>query len=174
MGAIVFATDVRLASKEQVESLGGKFLTVEGAENLESEGGYAKEATEDFKKKQEELLKETLRKIDIVVCTALVPGKKAPIIIKKDMIDVMPSGSVIYDLAASQGGNAEITKVNEIVEKNGVKIMGEANILNKLPVSASNLYAKNMFNYVNNLFDKEKKVFDINLEDEIIEKTKIK
>ena len=99
LGAIVFATDVRLASKEQVESLGGKFLTVEGAENLETKGGYAKEATEDFKKKQEELLKETLKKIDIVICTALIPGKKAPIIIKKDMIDVMPSGSVIYDLA---------------------------------------------------------------------------
>ena len=174
MGAIVFATDVRLASKEQVESLGGKFLTVEGAENLETEGGYAKEATEDFKKKQEELLKETLKKTDIVICTALIPGKKAPIIIKKDMIDVMSSGSVIYDLAAIQGGNSELTKVNEIINSNGVNIMGESNILNKLPVSASNLYAKNMFNFVNNLFDKDKKAFEINLEDEIIERTKIK
>ena len=116
MGAIVFATDVRLASKEQVESLGGKFLTVEGSENLETEGGYAKEASEDFKKKQEELLKETLKKIDIVICTALIPGKKAPIIIKKDMIEVMQNGSVIYDLAASQGGNSELTKVNEVVD----------------------------------------------------------
>ena len=174
MGAIVYATDVRLASKEQVESLGGKFLTIEGAENQETEGGYAKEATDDYKKKQEELLKETLRKIDIVICTALIPGKKAPLIIKKDMIEVMPSGSVIYDLAASQGGNSELTKVDEIIDNNGVKIMGEANILNKLPVSASNLYAKNIYNFVNNLFDKEKKSFEINLEDEIIEKTKIK
>ena len=174
MGAIVFATDVRLASKEQVESLGGKFLTVEGAENLETEGGYAKEASEEFKKKQEDLLKDTLKKIDIVICTALIPGKKAPIIIKKDMIDVMPNGSVIYDLAAAQGGNSELTKVDEIVEINGVKIMGETNILNKLPVSASNLYAKNIFNFINNLFDKEKKTFEINLEDEIIEKTMIK
>ena len=174
LGAIVFATDVRLASKEQVESLGGKFLTVEGSENLETKGGYAKEATEDFKKKQEELLKETLKKIDIVICTALIPGKKAPIIIKKDMINVMPSGSVIYDLAAVQGGNSELTKVNEIINSNGVNIMGESNILNKLPVSASNLYAKNMFNFINNLFDKDKKAFEINLEDEIIEKTKIK
>ena len=174
MGAIVFATDVRLASKEQVESLGGKFLVVEGSENLETEGGYAKETSEDFKKKQEELLKETLRKIDIVICTALVPGKKAPIIVKKHMIEIMPSGSVIYDLAASQGGNAELTKVDEIIEANGVRIMGEANILNKLPVSASNLYAKNMFNFINNLFDKEKKTFQINLEDEIIEKTMVK
>ena len=174
LGAIVFATDVRLASKEQVESLGGKFLTVEGAENLETEGGYAKEASEDFKKKQEELLKETLKKIDIVICTALIPGKKAPLIIKKDMIDVMPSGSVIYDLAAIQGGNSELTKVNEIINSNGVNIMGESNILYKLPVSASNLYAKNMFNFINNLFDKDKKAFEINTEDEIIEKTQIK
>ena len=174
MGSIVYATDVRLASKEQVESLGGKFLTVEGAENLELKGGYAKEASDEFKKKQEELLKETLRKIDIVICTALIPGKKAPIIIKKEMIDVMQNGSIIYDLAASQGGNSELTKVDEIIESKGVKIMGEQNILNKLPVSASNLYAKNMFNYINNLYDKEKKTFNINLEDEIIEKTKVK
>ncbi len=157
MGAIVYATDVRIASKEQVESLGGKFLTVEGSENLETEGGYAKETSVDFKKKQEELLKETLKKIDIVICTALIPGKKAPIIIKKDMIDVMQSGSIIYDLAASQGGNSELTKVDEIIETNGVKIMGETNILNKLPVSASNLYAKNIYNFVNNLYDKKKK-----------------
>ena len=174
MGAIVFATDVRLASKEQVESLGGKFLIVEGAENLETEGGYAKEASEDFKKKQENLLKETLKKIDIVICTALIPGKKAPIIIKKDMIDVMSSGSLIYDLAASQGGNSELTKVDEVIDSNGVKIMGEKNILNKLPVSASNLYAKNLFNFISNLFDKEKKNFNINLEDEIIKKTLVK
>ncbi len=173
MGAIVFATDVRLASKEQVESLGGKFLTVEGSENLETKGGYAKETSEEFKKKQEELLKETLKKIDIVICTALIPGKKAPVIIRKDMIDVMQSGSVIYDLAASQGGNAELTKVDEVVNLNGVNILGEANILNKLPVSASNLYAKNMYNFINNLFNKEKKTFEINLEDEIIQKTKI-
>ena len=174
MGAIVFATDVRMASKEQVESLGGKFLTVEGSDNLETEGGYAKEASEDFKKKQEELLSETLKKIDIVICTALVPGKKAPLIIKENMFNNIQSGSVIYDLAAIQGGNTAFTEVNKVVEKNGVKIMGESNILNKLPVSASNLYAKNMFNFVNNLFDKENKKININLQDEIIEKTLIK
>ncbi len=174
MGAIVFATDVRMASKEQVESLGGKFLTVEGAENLETKSGYAKEASDDFKKKQEQLLIDTLKKIDIVICTALIPGKKAPIIIKKNMIDVMSAGSVIYDLAASQGGNSELTKVDQIVDNNGVKIMGETNILNKLPVSASNLYSKNMFNFINNLFDKEKKSFEIDLEDEIIVNTKVK
>ena len=174
MGAIVFATDVRMASKEQVESLGGKFLTVEGSENLETDGGYAKETSEDFKKKQEELLKETLKKIDVVICTALIPGKKAPIIIKKDMIDEMQSGSIIYDLAAIQGGNTELTQVDKIVDAKGVKILGEKNILNKLPVSASNLYAKNMYNFVSNLYDKEKKQININLEDEIISKTLIK
>ena len=174
MGAIVFATDVRMASKEQVESLGGKFLTVEGAENLETEGGYAKEASEDFKKKQEELLSDTLKKIDIVICTALIPGKKAPIIIKEDMINNMKAGSIIYDLAAIQGGNTAHTKVDEIVDKNGVKIMGESNILNKLPTSASNLYAKNVFNFVSNLYDKENNKININLEDEIIDKTLIK
>ena len=174
MGAIVFATDVRMASKEQVESLGGKFLTVEGAENLETEGGYAKEASDDFKKKQEELLSETLKKIDIVICTALIPGKKAPVIIKEDMIDNMQPGSIIYDLAAIQGGNTAHTKVDEVVDKKGVKIMGESNILNKLPTSASNLYAKNVFNFVSNLYDKENKKININLDDEIIEKTLIK
>ncbi len=174
MGAIVFATDVRMASKEQVESLGGKFLTVEGAENLETEGGYAKEASDDFKKKQEDLLSETLKKIDIVICTALIPGKKAPIIIKENMISNMQAGSVIYDLAAIQGGNTSHTEVDKIIDKNGVRIMGETNILNKLPVSASSLYAKNVFNFVSNLYDKEKKKININLEDEIINKTLIK
>ena len=174
MGAIVFATDVRLASKEQVESLGGKFLTVEGSENLETEGGYAKEASDDFKKKQEDLLSETLKKIDIVICTALIPGKKAPLIIKENMINNMQPGSVIYDLAAIQGGNTAFTEVNKIVKKNNVKIMGESNILNKLPITASSLYAKNIFNFVDNLIDKENKKININLEDEIIEKTLIK
>ena len=174
MGAVVFATDVRMASKEQVESLGGKFLTVEGSENLETSGGYAKETSDDFKKKQEELLSETLKKIDIVICTALIPGKKAPIIIKDNMVNNMQSGSVIYDLAAIQGGNTGFTEVDKIIDINGVKIMGERNILNKLPVSASSLYAKNVFNFVDNLLDKKSKKININLEDEIIEKTLIK
>tara|TARA_B100000700_G_scaffold222068_1_gene244605 strand:- start:1641 stop:2729 length:1089 start_codon:yes stop_codon:yes gene_type:complete len=174
MGAIVFATDVRIASKEQVESLGGKFLTVEGAENLETKGGYAKEATEDFKKKQENLLAENLKKIDIVICTALIPGKKAPIIIKENMINNMQPGSIIYDLAASQGGNTALTEVDKIVNIKGVKIMGEKNILNKLPVSASNLYSKNLYNFVLNLYDKENKKININMEDDIIKSTLVK
>ena len=174
MGAIVYATDVRLASKEQVESLGGKFLVVEGAESLETEGGYAKETSDDFKKKQEELLADTLKKIDVVICTALIPGKKAPKIINEQMISEMMPGSVIYDLAASQGGNAAYTKPNEIIDKQGVLIVGESTILNKLPTSASNLYAKNLFNFVLNLYDKENKKININLEDEIIKKTLVK
>ncbi len=174
MGAIVFATDVRMASKEQVESLGGKFLTVEGAENLETGGGYAKEASDEFKIKQEKLLGETLKKIDIVICTALIPGKKAPVIIKDSMIKNMQTGSVIYDLAAVQGGNTAFTEADKVIDKNGVTIMGETNILNKLPISASSLYSKNVFNFVANLFNKENKKININLEDEIIEKTLIK
>ena len=170
----MYATDVRMASKEQVESLGGKFLTVEGSENLETEGGYAKEASDDFKKKQEELLGETLKKIDIVICTALIPGKKAPVIIKDKMIKDMRPGSVVYDLAAIQGGNTAFTEADKVIVKNGVRIMGESNILNKLPTSASNLYAKNVFNFVSNLYDKENDKININLEDEIIEKTLIK
>ena len=174
MGAIVLATDVRMASKEQVESLGGNFLTVEGFENLETEGGYAKETSEEFKKKQEKLLSETLKKIDIVICTALIPGKKAPLIIKENMLKNMKPGSVIYDLAAVQGGNVALSEVDKVIEKNGVKIIGERNILNKLPTSSSSLYAKNIFNFISNLYDKENKKININLEDEIISKTIIK
>ena len=128
----------------------------------------------NLKKKQEELLAETLKKIDIVICTALIPGKKAPLIIKDNMVSNLKSGSIIYDLAAIQGGNAAFTEVDKIVIKDGVKIMGETNILNKLPVSASNLYSKNVLNFVLNLYDKENKKVNINLEDEIIEKTIIK
>ena len=123
---------------------------------METEGGYAKEASDDFKQKQEELLSETLKKIDVVICTALIPGKKAPVILKEKMLDNMKPGSIIYDLAASQGGNTSATKVDEVVIRNGVKIMGDSNILNKLAVSASNLYSKNIYNFILNLYDKEK------------------
>ena len=109
-----------------------------------------------------------------MICTALIPGKKAPVIIKDNMIDNMKTGSVIYDLAAVQGGNTAFSEVDKIVNKDGVRIMGETNILNKLPVSASTLYAKNVFNFVANLYDRENKKININLKDEIIEKTLIK
>ena len=114
-----------------------------------------------------------MKKIDIVICTALIPGKKAPVIIKESMIKNMQPGSVIYDLAAVQGGNTAVTKADEEVDLNGVKIMGEKNILNKLPVSSSSLYAKNVFNFVTNLYDKDNNKININLEDEIISKTKV-
>ena len=119
-------------------------------------------------------MSETLKKIDIVICTALIPGKKAPVIIKEYMIDSMQPGSIIYDLAAVQGGNTAFSEVDKIVNKNGVRIMGETNILNKLPISSSSLYAKNVLNFVTNLYDTENKKININLKDEIIEKTLIK
>ena len=173
LGAIVSATDVRAVAKEQVESLGGKFLTVEGGENLETAGGYAKEAGEDFKKKQSELLKSAVKKNDIIICTALVPGKKAPRILSEEMVKSMKPGSIIYDLAVSQGGNSAFSESDKVNIINGVKIMGSKNILNNLALTASNLYAKNLYNFVNNLYSKEKKDIYINLEDEIINKTLI-
>ena len=132
LGAIVSATDVRAVAKEQVESLGGKFLTVEGAENLETSGGYAKEASEEFKKKQAELLEDSVKKNDIIICTALIPGKKAPKIISENMVKSMKPGSIIYDLAVSQGGNSAFSQADKINVVNGVKIMGEKNKLNNL------------------------------------------
>jgi len=173
LGAIVLATDVRLASKEQVESLGGKFLMVEGSENLETKGGYAKEAGEDFKKKQAQMLENATSKSDIIICTALIPGKPAPRIINEKMIDNMKPGSVIFDLAVTQGGNAAYSEKDKVVVKKGVKIIGIANVMNKLPLTASNLYAKNIFSFVRNLYSKEKKQFVINMGDEIIKNTLI-
>ena len=149
------------------------FLFVEGAENLETTEGYAKEANEDFKKKQQELLKNSLKKNDIVICTALIPGKKAPRIISEDMVKSMKPGSIIYDLAVVQGGNAAFSEADKINIMNGVKIMGSKNILNNLALTATNLYAKNLLNFVNNLYNKEKKDIDINPKDEIISKTLI-
>jgi len=174
LGAIVSATDVRAASKEQVESLGGKFLMVEQEENLETAGGYAKEASEEFKKKQTDLLKDALKKNDIVICTALIPGKPAPRIINEELVKLMKSGSIIYDLASEQGGNSAYSEPNKINIINGVKIIGPKNLMNRLPLTASNLYAKNLFSFVRNLYSKENRSFDINLEDEIILKTLIK
>tara|TARA_B100002051_G_scaffold174415_1_gene164950 strand:- start:3234 stop:4319 length:1086 start_codon:yes stop_codon:yes gene_type:complete len=174
LGAIVSATDVRLTAKEQVESLGGRFLMVEGSENLETKGGYAKEAGEDFKKKQAEMLENAALKSDIIICTALIPGKTAPRIINEKMIDQMKSGSIIFDLAVTQGGNAAYSEIDKIVVKKGVKIIGIGNVMNKLPLTASNLYAKNIFSFVRNLYSREKKQFNINIEDEIIKNTLIR
>ena len=174
LGAIVSATDVRAASKEQVESLGGKFLAVEQEENLETAGGYAKEASEEFKKKQADLLKEAMIKNDIVICTALIPGRPAPRILNEELVKLMKPGSIIYDLAAEQGGNSAYSEADKVNVINGIKIIGIKNLMNKLPSTASSLYAKNLFSFVRNLYSKDKKEFDINLEDEIISKTLIK
>ena len=174
IGAIVSATDVRLTAKEQVESLGGKFLTVEGSENLETKGGYAKEAGEEFKKKQAQMLETAASKSDIIICTALIPGKPAPRIINENMIKKMKPGSVIFDLAVVQGGNSAYSEIDKIVVKNGVKIIGIDNVMNKLPLTASNLYAKNIFSFIRNLYSREKKEFIVNMEDEIIKNTLIK
>ena len=173
LGAVVSATDVRIVAKEQVESLGAKFLVVEGAENLETSEGYAKEAGEDFKKKQAELLKNSVKKNDIVICTALIPGKQAPRIVSEEMVKSMKPGSIIYDLAVNQGGNSAFSEADKVNVVNGVKVMGAKNILNKLALTASNLYAKNLSSFVDNLYNKEKKDVYINPEDEIISKTLI-
>merc|ERR1712127_711765 len=136
LGAIVSATDVRAASKEQVESLGGKFLTVEQDENLETTGGYAKEASEEFKKKQTDLLKEAMKKNDIVICTALIPGRPAPRILNEDLVKLMKPGSVVYDLAVEQGGNSAFSEIGKINVIEGIKIVGIKNLMNKLPLTA--------------------------------------
>jgi len=174
LGAIVSATDVRAASKEQVESLGGKFLTVEKSEDMETKGGYAKEASDDYKKKQAEMMKEALKKNDIVICTALIPGKPAPRILTENLVKLMKPGSIIYDLAAEQGGNSAFSEEGKINTVEGIKIIGVKSLMNSLPLTASSLYAKNLFSFIRNLYSKEKKDFDINLEDEIIEKSLLK
>ena len=168
------ATDVRSASKEQVESLGGKFLTVEQAEDMETSGGYAKEVSEDYKKKQSEMMKEALKKNDIVICTALIPGKTEPRIIDENLIKLMKPGSIIYDLAAEQGGNSAHSEPGKIILVNEIKIIGVKSLMNRLPLTASSLYAKNIFSFIRNLYSRDKKEFNLNLEDEIISKTLIK
>jgi H+-translocating NAD(P) transhydrogenase subunit alpha len=173
LGGVVSATDVRAASKEQVESLGGRFVFVQNSENLETAGGYAKEASEDFKKKQEELIKKTIKDQDIVICTALIPGKKAPRIISEEMVLSMKPGSIICDLAAFQGGNSAFSEADKIIEKNGIKIIGYSNFASRISETASALLAKNIYNFVQLIYDKESKLIKINMEDEIIKNTYI-
>lgn len=170
LGAIVSATDVRAASKEQVESLGGKFVMVESEEvaNAETAGGYAKEMSDDYKRRQAELVAETLKKQDIAICTALIPGRKAPTLINDEMVYSMRPGSVIVDLAAEQGGNCTLTKPGEIVEVNGVSIIGLLNIPSRLSADASALYAKNLLNYLTPHVAPETKAFALNWQDEIV------
>ena len=175
LGAIVSATDVRMAAKEQVESLGGKFVMVEMEEDEDSEtsGGYAKEMSEEFKLKQAELISKTISSQDIVICTALIPGKKAPTLITEEHVKSMKSGSVIIDLAAESGGNCVSTKVGETAVVNGVSIYGASNITSSISQDASALYAKNLFNFFNLLVNQESNQVDIDWEDEIIVNTLI-
>ena len=174
LGAIVSATDVRAASKEQVESLGGKFLTVEQTEDMETDGGYAKEASNEYKKKQAEMMSDALKKNDIVICTALIPGKPAPRILTEELVRLMKPGSIVFDLAAEQGGNSAFSEAGKTNIVDGIKIIGVKSLMNSLPLTASSLYAKNLFSFIRNLYSKEKKDFNINLEDEIIVKSLIK
>jgi H+-translocating NAD(P) transhydrogenase subunit alpha len=170
LGAVVSATDVRLAAKEQVESLGASFLVVdlEAMRQMETAGGYAREMGEDFAKRQREHLTEALKKIDIVICTALIPGRKAPILITKEMIGVMRPGSVIVDLAVEQGGNAEGSEAGrDVVTANSVTILGQLNVPSHIAVDASQLYARNLLAFLALVIDKDKSL-KIDTADEIV------
>jgi len=170
LGAIVSATDVRMAAKEQVESLGGKFVMVEDdeAEDAETSTGYAKEMSEDFKLKQAKLISDTLASQDIAICTALIPGKKAPRLISREQVNSMKPGSVIIDLAAESGGNCECSKPGETIDENGVIVVGAKNITSTISQDASSLFSKNILNFVNIIINAETKNLDIDWEDEII------
>lgn len=172
LGAIVSATDVRAASKEQVQSLGASFVMVESDEikQAETAGGYAKEMSEDFKQKQAKLVAETLVKQDIVITTALIPGRPAPVLVTEEMVKSMKPGSVIVDLAAPQGGNCVLTKSGETVNVNGVKILGFANISSRIATDSSALYARNLMNLLGIAVDKDGKLA-LNMEDDIIKAT---
>jgi len=173
LGAIVSATDVRLATKEQVQSLGGTFVAVEDEETKQAEtsGGYAKEMSDGYKKKQAALIAETIRKQDIVITTALIPGRPAPVLVSEEMVRTMKSGSIIIDLAAEQGGNCPLSKAGETIEVNGVKIVGAVNLAGRLAADASSLYARNLFNFISPLVDKATQALKIDWNDEIIKGT---
>jgi len=169
LGAIVTATDVRAATKEQVESLGAKFVMVESEETGEGDGGYAKEMSDDYKKAQAELVFEHIKKQDIVITTALIPGRAAPVLITDEMLAVMKSDSVIVDLAVENGGNVTQSKLGEIVvTESGVKLIGHHNVPSRLASDSSSLYAKNLYNFLSPMINKESGALEMNWEDEII------
>lgn len=173
LGAQVSATDVRAASKEQVQSLGASFVMVENEETkaAETAGGYAKEMSDDYKKQQAQLIADTIKKQDIVITTALIPGKKAPVLVTEEMVKTMKPGSVIVDLAAEQGGNCALTKAGEVVEFGGVHIVGHLNLPSRIAADASALYARNLLNFLTPLIDKETKALKIDWEEEIVKAT---
>ena len=173
MGAIVTAYDVRAATKEQVESLGGKFLIVdeEAMKEAETSGGYAKEMTEEYKKKEQDVIKKHISDQDIVITTALIPGRPAPKLVTAEMVKLMRTGSVIVDLAAEMGGNCELTKRNQIFDADGIKIVGFDNLPGELPKDASTLFAKNLLNFLSPHVNAESKSLDLDWEDETVKNT---
>ena len=173
LGAIVSATDVRPATKEQVESLGAAFVAVEDEEFTQAQtmGGYAKEMSYVYKTKQADLIATTIAKQDIVICTALVPGRQAPKLIDAKMVASMKSGSVIVDLAVESGGNCALSQVDKVVRKNGVKIVGHANPASRVATDASRLFAKNLLNFLTPLIDQENGTFNIDMDDETVSGT---
>lgn len=170
LGAQVQVFDVRSAVKEEVKSLGGKFVEVEGAIEDKAAGGYAVEQTEEFKKKQQQAINDHAAKANVVICTAQIPGKKAPLLLPKEAVEAMQPGSVIIDLAASSGGNCELTKDNETVIHNGVTIIGQSNYPAKKPVDASRMFGKNVLNFMKLIIGKEGEI-NLNFEDEIVKGT---
>jgi NAD(P) transhydrogenase subunit alpha len=173
LGAVVTATDVRPAAKEQVESLGAKFIAVEDEEfkQAETAAGYAKEMSKDYQAKQAALVAEHIKKQDIVVTTALIPGRPAPRLISKEMVTSMRPGSVIVDLAVERGGNCELARPGEVADVNGVKIVGHLNMAGRIAASASSLYAKNLYNFLETLIDKKEKTLAVKWDDEIVKAT---
>jgi NAD(P) transhydrogenase subunit alpha len=167
LGAVVEAFDVRSSVKEEVKSLGGKFIEVEGAKDDKGAGGYAVEQTEEFKKKQQQLIQEHAKKANVVITTAQIPGRKAPVLITKDTVENMLPGSVIVDLAASTGGNCELTKNNEMVVVNHVKIIGNSNFPSKIPSDASKMYGNNIINFMKLIIDDEGNL-KLDFDDEIV------
>ncbi|HLT41155.1 MAG TPA: Re/Si-specific NAD(P)(+) transhydrogenase subunit alpha [Sphingobacteriaceae bacterium] len=165
LGAVVEVSDVRIETKEQVESLGGRFLSVEGADEVKTEGGYAKEVSADFLQKQKELIETKIKDADIVITTALVIGKRSPLLVTEDMVKSMKPGSVIVDMAVEWGGNCALSEKDKTVEKYGVKIIGESNLPSLLPVNASQLYATNISTLLQHLATKEG--FKLEMDEEI-------
>ena len=171
LGAVVFASDVRPQVKEQVESLGGRFVEVKSDENFETAGGYARETSAEYKQKQQEAVAEQLAKTNFAVTTALIPGLPAPRLITKAMLSAMPAGAVVVDMASSAGGNVEGSEDGKTVVINGVTIIGNSNLAASLPASASPLYAKNILNFLDTMYNKEEKSLNYNFEDELIKGT---
>lgn len=170
LGAVVEVFDTRPAVKEEVMSLGAKFVEVEGAADASKAGGYAVEQSEEFMQRQKAKIAESVAKADIVISTAQIPGKKAPILITTEMINAMKNGSVIIDLAAATGGNTELTKNDETVHHNGVSIVGNSALASTMPSDASKLYGKNILNFLQLMFDKEGK-FNLNFDDDLVKGT---